>query len=599
MRQALSTKRSARGGRLGPLLVCLLASLAVTAPAGRLAGDVVRLRNGNEIQGEILAETEEGVTLRFPGGTLRLKRKQIAGIERQPRAEYLVDEAEKACRREEFELAIASLRQARLSQPDSLRVRQSLVEAHRAHGAHLRGLKRLREALDAYGEILAIEPGDAAAVREIESIRREQGEAREDLSTARSLLSSGALEPSLERLEALYEEFPDLRGEVAADLAAARLRRGIERLESQDWPAAADLLHSVATLDPDRIEAVRQAFAYCQLVQIVPLVREGEFPRVEALARRGLDIDPANPQLSFFLALALEAKGDAREAVKIYASILDCDPPHPPEEHAAGLRREAEQRFVPRSPGLPPLRDPRSKEVLAGGFRELRTKHFVVKHRNPAIAADVGRAAERCYRDLFRRLGCRTTWRSPCEIVIHPTRDDYARETGQLSWTEGVHQLVQRRGALSEQRIESYQDQPGLTAGLLQHEIAHALLAHRLNYPPRIPLWANEGFAVLEGSGYMRAHYEKLLRQAKERRLLLPLADVTAAEGYPEGEALPLFYAQSFTLVRLLIDRRGLPAFISFLKDLAAGGVPLEGALRKHYRLPSITALESAWGAAL
>jgi len=60
-----------------------------------LVADVVVLKNGNEIQGEILKDGEEGIVLKFPGGVLELPRKQVKEVKRQPRIQYLLEEGEK------------------------------------------------------------------------------------------------------------------------------------------------------------------------------------------------------------------------------------------------------------------------------------------------------------------------------------------------------------------------------------------------------------------------------------------------------------------------------------------------------------------------
>lgn len=67
-------------GTVGPAVVALAAVLSL-APASAARGDTVKLKNGNRIDGTVLQETDEAVTLRMPtGGSLTVPRRSIAQI---------------------------------------------------------------------------------------------------------------------------------------------------------------------------------------------------------------------------------------------------------------------------------------------------------------------------------------------------------------------------------------------------------------------------------------------------------------------------------------------------------------------------------------
>ena len=61
-----------------------LAGLFVVALGGQALGqdDVLKLKSGASFGGKIVAETERTVTIQFPGGTMELRREQIAEIQR-------------------------------------------------------------------------------------------------------------------------------------------------------------------------------------------------------------------------------------------------------------------------------------------------------------------------------------------------------------------------------------------------------------------------------------------------------------------------------------------------------------------------------------
>ncbi|MEM7234571.1 MAG: tetratricopeptide repeat protein, partial [Planctomycetota bacterium] len=176
----------------------LLVLLCTLVPAS-LHSDVVVLKNGNEIQGEILHEGRNHLTVKFPGGTLRLSRRQILRIDRQTKETYLIEESEKAVRRRDYETAIAGLEQATRQDPESDRARIALVAARKRYGAHLRELHRFTEAITTYKQVLDVAPNDRDAKEELEMIREAQDDAREEISQARVELQGGDVETSLHR----------------------------------------------------------------------------------------------------------------------------------------------------------------------------------------------------------------------------------------------------------------------------------------------------------------------------------------------------------------------------------------------------------------
>ena len=580
-------------GRPGPLVLAgLFFSVAAPVPA-----DIIRLRNGREIQGEVLHEGKEEVVISFPGGTLRLKRRQIEAIQRQSRSVYLLEEGEKALRRKDYRTAIEALEKARREEPGSEKVRLGLWRARHDYASHLGDGHRYQQALGIYRQLLDEDPGNREALEEIRAIEDAQRQAIDELRLARREVREGDLETSLWRLETSYETFPDLRQSVAKDLATAHARRGHDLAGRSRWGEAARQFQSALTVDPEHIGAVRVPFVTCMLGQITPLARAGKFESIEPLARQGLEVDPSSERLTYFLALSLNARGEFREAARLYASILGERVASVSQRAVSELRERVEAEVKALKIGEI-FYETRAASVLPGKFRTIKTPHFVVKHRNHEIGRAVSRAAERFYQDLFRRLGCQTHWDS-CEIVIYPTRERYLRHEGTGAWSGAMHELTQRRRMFSKHRIVSYQKQGGLTSNLLKHEIAHALLSHRLSYPTQLPLWANEGFAVSEEPVFVHRHYRRILARERAQGHLIPLSRLLESRTYPDAREINLFYAQSFGVVDYLLARRGTATFLRFLRDVSSATRPLEAALRKYYGFRSITALENRWRGSL
>ena len=257
------------------------------------------------------------------------------------------------------------------------------------------------------------------------------------------------------------------------------------------------------------------------------------------------------------------------------------------------LRREAEAKLLKKESVAPTLH-PRAREVLSGDFRERKTQHFTVRHKNVEIGEEVAAAAEKSYAEIFKALQCATQIKNPVQVLIYPTKEEYVAASGLQSWSGGAHQIARKMGDLSDHRIYSFQDQPRLTTGVLPHEIAHALLQHRLNYPDKIPLWANEGFAVLREPEYFHRYYRRILSQNLAQKTLYPFKDILSSPEYPK-ERVELFYAQCFSTVEFLVSEEGLDNFVNFLKSLSRPGADFDSNLQRYYKMVSALALENRW----
>ncbi|MGH9360961.1 MAG: hypothetical protein ACRD2T_03530, partial [Thermoanaerobaculia bacterium] len=113
----------------------LLLALAVAGSPGRTGADTIVLKNKNEIQGEVIEETPERLTVRFIGGTLYLNRRDIKEIRRESRLEYLLQQGESSLRRNSAENAIELYRKASEEDPGSEAARKGLLAAEERYGA--------------------------------------------------------------------------------------------------------------------------------------------------------------------------------------------------------------------------------------------------------------------------------------------------------------------------------------------------------------------------------------------------------------------------------------------------------------------------------
>ncbi len=556
-------------------------------------GDVIVLQNGNEIQGEVVNDDGEKIVVKFPGGTLELGRKQVKQVRRQSKMEYLFEEGEKLLRRGENEDAVATFKEALREDPASLRAQSGLLESEEKYALQLEDLGRYEDARDAFTRLLQQDPDNERVGREIRIIDGILEEARKEEARGREEIEGGNPEQGIWRLQRIFERFPGRRKDIAPILSSTIARVGDNLLKKQDWNGAQAQYQRALSTDPDCIPRLRAQHTQCKVRLIEPLVRTGDFTSIEKLAAEGLDVDPTSETLRYYRALAMEGKGKARDAAEEYLAILDTKRPINLEKAVRELRLQTETKLIEEGKAIL-VGAPGSQEVLSGGFRELRTAHFLILHRNNSVARDVAFVAEQSYAKLFRELGCATHLRSPIKIVIYPTQADYAAAAGMESWSGGAHRVGRKMGDLTEHTIYSYQDQPRLTTGILPHEIAHGLLAHRLNYPNEIPLWVNEGFAVLKEPAFAHAYYRRILLQEAARRALPSVQSLTLQNEYP-SDRVEIFYAQSFSVVEFLVSLEGQGTLIAFLKAVSESRDGIDSHLRKHYKLSNLLALENRW----
>jgi len=576
------------------ILAVIALPLALVVLAPHVRADVIVLKNGNEIQGEVLKESKNRVVIKFPGGILQLKRKDIVEIRKQKREKYLLDVGEGQLRRKSFHDAIETFETALKETPDSEPLARKHREARTKYAAQLASWRRYDESVALYKELLREQPNDEQIADEVEFLENERAEVLAEEKRGREELENGDFETGVWRLQKIYDNFPDRRESVAEPLVGGFIKQATDLRKRRRWTDAAIRLEQALAISPIVVEKVRPAYVECKVHSMTPYAKKGDFETMEKMAREGLEVAPSNPTLNYFLGFAYDGQGNDTKAAQLYAAVLDERLPSNAAREVNRLRKRAEALIAKRNPTVDGLRENASMEVLAGDFRRIKTPHFRIHHKNTQVGKAIAFAAEAAYRELFPAIGCTTHWRNPCQVTVFPSKEEYLRNNPVGEWSGAAHRLSSRRGIFSEHSIVTYQGQPRLTDGLLKHEIAHALLTHRLNYPKSIPLWSTEGFAVYTEPAYMHQYYDRICAQAKSQNVLIPIERLFDSETYPDNQ-VQLFYGQSYSVVKYLIERKGLKRYLEFLRDITANGLEMKRALKKHYRFEAQLALENRW----
>ncbi len=131
---------------------------------------------------------------------------------------------------------------------------------------------------------------------------------------------------------------------------------------------------------------------------------------------------------------------------------------------------------------------------------------------------------------------------------------------------------------------------------VITHELSHMVI-YQVTYSPlsNVPAWLDEGLATF-AEGELRPNFERALRTAVASDSLFSIPSISGSfpAGYSQAE---LAYAQSYSLVRFLLDRYGSAKMRQLLQEFS-NGVRLDDALLETYGLNS-EQLEEYWRSSL
>ncbi len=590
--------RFARGALLSGVLAAAAGVFLHTAVA-----DIIYLKNGNQIQGEIQVRGDQTVTVRFPGGTLTIPARDILKIESESHLNYLFSEAERHMNREDYAGAIALFQSILKECEGCQRGREGLLKAQESLGRQLEEARRLEEARQAYQAVLESHPHHAGARAALAKIEGELEQAAADEKLGVEEIDRGEVLKGFNRLFRVYQRFPERQSRLAPLLGKSSLALGHTEFRQGSWQAAETRYLEAIEYQPDLVSQITEPYTALKIGELQPLIVSSQFQELLKRSEEALEIVPASEVLNYFRGLALEGTGRLEEAAAVYRRLSGESGSKKSKHDMDLLRRSAEARVLAgiekgtekTEPVKAAAPNNAAAAVLPGDFRETATDHFVVYHRNFQVGEEVAAVAEDVYQRLFEELSLKTHWHKPCRIYLYPTQEEFIAATGRHNWTGGSHQILKRLGTLSDHRIDSFQTQPRLTSCIIPHEVAHAMLAHRLRYQGEIPLWLNEGYAIHAEPAFVHRHYRGAVVQAHNLNKLPRLAEIIRLKDYPDDEQVKLFYAQSYCLTHFLIDEKGMEAFLNFAEELSLDSGSLEGLLKRHYRLETVKALETVW----
>lgn len=222
--------------------------------------------------------------------------------------------------------------------------------------------------------------------------------------------------------------------------------------------------------------------------------------------------------------------------------------------------------------GLPP--------AYAAGYK---TTNFVVSAPTPALAKEIGDAAEGYRRQLaLEWIGKEMpTWSRPCPIN--------ARVAPNLG-AGGATSFVFDRGEVFDWKMNIQGSRERILDSVLPHEVTHTIFASHFRQP--LPRWADEGACTTVEHRSEVAKQERMLIDFLKSRRGIPFNQMFAMKDYP-SDVMPL-YSQGHSVAEWLIESRGRKEFLDFLAD-GMQDDNWQRAVQRHYGFDNLVAMQNSW----
>jgi tetratricopeptide (TPR) repeat protein len=439
---------------------------------------------------------------------------------------------------------------------------EALTEDPSAHEPRLRMAELFLAAYDAgearslLGEVLAVNPRHAGALRRMARARRFDGSA-ESLQLAERALevdpasAEGHALLALLRLE-LGEGDAAIRGATRALETNPRSREALAVRAAAHYFAGDDAAYEA---DRRRALAVDPLFAgfYTTLGELA--VRRGRYPEAVAFAEQGVALDSTAWDARALLGMNQLRLGRVDAARATLERAFEGDPFNVWTNNTLDL-----------------------VDRLAG-FETVRTRRFalVMDPSEAALLAPyAGPVAEEAYDVLSRRYGYRPE--TPVRVEIYPRHQDFSVRTTGLT---GLGALGVAFGNVLAMDSPGARDPGAFHWGsTLWHEIAHAVTLGATGH--RIPRWLTEGISVHEERRSRTGWGGRVgpaFLQAFHQDLLLPLREIDAGFVRPTYPGQVGISYQHASLIVEVIERDHGVDGVRRLMRAYADGEGTEGAV--------------------
>ncbi len=227
---------------------------------------------------------------------------------------------------------------------------------------------------------------------------------------------------------------------------------------------------------------------------------------------------------------------------------------------------------------------------FGGDWKVKKSRHFLIYYKRAPYGyiGNVARESERYYKEITEYLGLRRfnfwTFDNRCKIYIFESLEDYLKNTGCEKWSRGHVDI-------KEKEITTFAVQEEFFTNILPHEMGHIIFREVIGFKAKIPLWLDEGVAVLQEEN--RDNYLNAAKALVKNDLYISVKSLSDIRDYKY--VIPvIFYSEAASLIEFLLDVYGRDEFIKFCRKIR-DGMEWKEALFKVYGFKDLEAFQGAW----
>ena len=350
----------------------------------------------------------------------------------------------------------------------------------------------------------------------------------------------------------------------------------------------------------------RDPWAYCRMVDVVRQINEGPgsaeaWTAIESEISAIRELSPKNWYAEYLRNLVSELASKGKTAPNGRLVVRGSSPDEPEAAPPARPAPRATPQPTPRPtserdawspPDHNPLVVPAGQSgQTVNNWKVWETPNFRILHDDEALAQKVGQVAEvtrQKQQRLWASVSACPNWQPRCDIYLYPNAEVFVRMTGQPAESPGFSTMGLNAGAVVARRINLRADHANFLKAVLPHEVTHVVLAD-LFTTAQIPRWADEGLAVLAEPLAEQDLRAADLNAPLEGGALFPVEQLMTMD-YPDAQYWSLYYAQSVSMTRFLVEMGTPKQFIEFVRGCQQRGMDAE--LKRVYQIEGTADLE-------
>lgn len=565
--------------------------IAIFLSSSNLWCDIVHLKNGNKIRGNIIFKNKEKVIVKMAFGKITISAKEIRKVVKESLTRTIIAQSNRLISLGADRQGIIHLKRAIRKRPEKNRLKKGLANLYFKLGKKyilhnptnaLHFLEKAKK-IDTSIDILPYST----------QIQEQRILATDTKKQADLLLQTQSYKKALEIYQKALDINPDLHANISKAMSICASQLGHEQFKQKQYSLALNFYTLALKQDPEVFPYIEQAWLYSKTEVISELQFKTNNWQAALLELQNiLEIRPDYRRALLMTGFSLEKLKDYQRAFNYYNEIIGSKKKWDGKFASLELVRTTAESKTNSNINLRPFFVPKNSRMKEWG--KLKTPHFIIYYQDRELAGKIGNTFEYQWYSIQQKLGPKKNDRkwTTCEVYVFPSRREYMKNTGLPEWSDGVTKMAYQQGRLYEQKIYLYASAPLLLSNIIPHELTHAMYPWFLNYRHRLPKWLNEGIAMTSEAKFRSSNRQYTLKRAIKRGTLIPLSKLLKMKAYPSSEEqVHIFYAQSLSLVTFLIKQKGINGLLKLTQKTSN----IKSVLKDVYKMSSISALERKW----